>query len=275
MKKITNLLFAAAISIIMVTGCDNDEEHYYDYTPPAKPTNVIAINGDQRIDLTWKHNRESDLSGYNVYFSYDDYEFELIGSTEDNYYIDYDAKNGEVYYYAVTAYDFDGNESDLSEYTVVGIARPEGFNQAVFDYLKFPGSSAYNFENYAVVAYDSDYADFFFENYDGTFYINVWDDTDIQDMGSTGDIYDVQYAPTEGWIPLVPGENVKYVEVKAGHTYVIWTWNNHFAKVRVKQITSERMVFDWAYQLIEGETLLKAKPDIKERTKYPEIIKNR
>lgn len=273
MKRFINILVTAVLTVLIFAACHNDEEHYYDYTPPARPSNVLAINGDQRIDITWKNNRESDLAGYNVYFSSDDYEFELIGSTEDNYYIDYEAKNGEVYYYAVTAYDFDGNESELSEYTVVGIARPEGFNQAIFDYIKFPEVSAYNFQNFVVVAYDSDFADFFFENYEGTFYINVWDDTDIQDMGSTTDIYDIQYAPTEGWEPLVPGENVKYVEAKPGHTYVIWTWNNHFAKVRVNQITSERMVFDWAYQLIEGETLLKAKPDKGNRTKYDRVIK--
>jgi hypothetical protein len=38
---------------------------------------------------------------------------------------------------------------------------------------------------------------------------------------------------------------------------VFWTWDNHFAKIRISSITNERMVFDWAYQLVEGETMLK------------------
>ncbi len=42
-----------------------------------------------------------------------------------------------------------------------------------------------------------------------------------------------------------------------GHTYVFWTWDNHFAKIRISSITPDRMVFDWAYQLVEGEIMLK------------------
>ena len=42
----------------------------------------------------------------------------------------------------------------------------------------------------------------FFENYNGTFYLNVWDDSDIQDMGSTQDIWDISYAPN-GWMGSV------------------------------------------------------------------------
>ena len=199
MKRLTNLILVATAAVLMFTACDDDENYYYDYDPPAKPTNVIAINGDGRIDLTWKNNHESDLSGYNVYFSYDNYEFDVIGSTEENYYVDYDARNGEVYYYAVTAYDFDGNESDLSDSYVVGIARPEGFNQAVFDYLNFPESAGFTFEDYSVVPFDLNITDFFFENYEGTYYINVWDDGDIQDMGPTENIYEIGEAPSGGW----------------------------------------------------------------------------
>ena len=61
------------------------------------------------------------------------------------------------------------------------------------------------------------------------------------------------YAPTTGW------SDTKDEIAKVGHTYVIWTWNNHFAKMRVKSITNDRIVFDWAYQLLEGNTQLKPK----------------
>ena len=246
-------------------SCDDDHDFIeVDTIAPSPPNGVIAINGDDRVDITWNNNRERDLAGYNVYFSYDDYEFELIDYTSENYFVDYEARNGELYYYAITAFDYDGNESELSTKTVVGIARPEGFNQAVFDYIKFPGTSGYSFGEYSVVAFDSEFADFFFENFEGTFYINVWDDTDIQDMGSTSDIYEISEAPVGGWIQLQPEDNVKYTEVIIGNTYVIRTWNNHYAKIRVEELTNERMSFDWAYQLIEGERLLK-KDDIAKR----------
>ncbi|MCK7520207.1 MAG: hypothetical protein MZV64_22200 [Ignavibacteriales bacterium] len=71
-----------------------------------------------------------------------------------------------------------------------------------------------------------DDADFFFENYQGTFYLDVWDDTDIQDMGPTNDIYDIPFAPTSGW------STTKDAIAIVGHTYVIWTWDNHFAKIQ-------------------------------------------
>ncbi len=255
-----NLKYLAIIlfTTILFISCDDDSDLInVDVTPPSAPRDVFAINGDNRVDISWEENRERDLAGYNVYFSYDNYEFELIGSSNENYFIDYEARNGEVYYYAIASYDFDGNESDLSAETVVGIARPEGFNQAVFDYLKFPEMSGYSFAEYSVVPFNGDLTDFFFENYEGTFYINIWDDTDIQDMGETADIYEVSEAPVGGWVPLIPGDNVKYLIVKIGHTYVIRTLDNHYAKIRVKEITPERMSFDWAYQLLEGERLLK------------------
>ena len=98
--------------------------------------------------------------------------------------------------------------------------------------------------------YDSLDVDFFFENYQGTFYLDVWDDTDIQDMGPTNDIYDIPFAPTSGW------STTKDAIATVGHTYVIWTWDNHFAKIRISNITNDRVVFDWAYQLVEGSILI-------------------
>ena len=70
-------------------------------------------------------------------------------------------------------------------------------------------------------------------------------------MGQTNDIYDIPFAPTSGW------STTKDAIATVGHTYVIWTWDNHFAKFRISNITNDRVVFDWAYQLVEGETQLK------------------
>lgn len=252
MKKMIYYLICGIFSAIMLMGCDDDySSRHYDTTPPLPPSGVGAIAGDNRVDIFWGHNSEKDLAGYNVYYSDDNYEFILIGSTDDNYFIDYEARNGEVYYYAVVAYDYNGNESDLSKQEVAAAPRPEGFNEIVYDYRRFPNLAGYSLGTYSVVPFDNNFADFYFENFQGDFYLNVWEDTDIIDMGQTYDIYDISIAPETGW------SSTKDAPAIVGHTYVIWTLDNHFGKIRITNITNERVTFDWAYQTIKGEPLLK------------------
>jgi hypothetical protein len=259
MKKIllTTTLFTIAF---LFSSCGVNDSYYNDYTPPAPPTGVQVVNGDNVVDIYWNANRESDVAGYNVYYSYTyNGKYTLIGSTKNTHFIDDGAVNGDAYYYGIAAYDFNGNESELSNDVVYSTPRPEGFNRTIFDYRNFPNTSGFSFFDYSVVPYDdTQYVDFFFENYQGTFYLDVWDDTDIQDMGPTYDIYDIPYAPTSGWSPT------KDAIAIIGHTYVIWTFDNHYAKVRVTNSTPDRIVFDWAFQLVQGETQLK--PSIKDRS---------
>lgn len=243
-------------SSLFLTSCD--EEFYYDSTPPSPPTNVVTVTGDNWVEVQWDYNPEGDVSGYNVYYNYTyDGRYTLIGSTVNNYFVDSEASNGETYFYAVAAYDYDGNESELSYDYVKDTPRPEGYNRSVFDYLTSPAKAGYDFSNYTILPYDSWDTDFFFENYEGTYYLNVWDDADLQDMGSTYDIYDITEAPVGGWVPLYEGENVKYTEAIPGHTYVVWTADDHYAKIRIISIQGNLMIFDWAYQEVTGERELK------------------
>jgi len=248
---ISVLLFLA----LGITSCDESYMNdYYDNVAPNPPSGVQVLNGDDRVDLSWENNRERDIAGYMVYYSgsYDG-RYELIGSTQNNFYIDEGARNGILNYYAVTAYDYNNNESELSPDVAYATPRPEGFNQSIFDYNRFPDNSGYSFTTYSTVAFDDtiNTVDFFFDIYNGTSYIDVYNDTDIKDMGATIDIYDVAFAPESGW------SSTKDAVAVVGHTYVIWTWDNHFAKVRVKSITRDRIVFDWAFQLVEGNPQLK------------------
>lgn len=257
MKNLRKLLSVAA-AILLLSAC-SENKYYYDVTPPSPPTNIYTITGDNRVDIMWSHSPERDVAGYNIYVN-SSYEgrYELIGNTQDNYFIDLGAVNGVTYYYGISAYDLNGNESELSYEVVYDTPRPEGFNQSIFDYIQYPDNSGYSFADYLVLPFDNDNTDFFFENYNGTFYLDVWADTDIQDMGPTNDIYDISQAPLEGWVPLNEGENIKYVEAIEGHTYVIWTWDNHFAKIRLTLVTPQRIVFDWAYQTAVGNPELKS-----------------
>ncbi len=258
MKTLRLFLTGSIIFLgLTLTGCNNSYDSY-DTTPPSPPANLRTVTGDNRVDIFWDQNPERDVAGYNVYYAYSySGKYTLIGTTQNTYFVDDGAKNGTTYYYAVTAFDFNGNESSLSKDVIYDTPRPEGFNQAIFDYNKVPNNAGYDFSLYLVMPYNDKNADIFFENYNGQFYLNVWDDSDIQDAGATTDIYDISYAPTSGWAPLKTGENVKYTEAIVGHTYVIWTWDNHYAKVRISSITPERMVFDWAYQTVEGNKELK------------------
>jgi len=274
-KKVYRIVLVIS-TIFLFTFCDHHVDNY-DNTPPSPPEEVITFVGDSEVEITWDENRERDVAGYNVYFAYSyNGEYELIGNTNGNFFIDYEAINGEVYYYAVTAYDYDGNESELSYDEVYGVARPEGKNQIVFDYLKFPEIAGYDFSEYLVVPFNENTtdqsADFFFENFNGDFYLNVWDDTDIQDMGFTDSFLDITYAPINGWVQLLPEENVKYTLAEVGHTYVIWTWDNHYAKIRINSISDQRIVFDWAYQLLEGEPLLKSNRNGSVRAELPKQV---
>jgi hypothetical protein len=256
MKHIISILAIISLSFLLISCGVNDP--YNDYTPPSPPSGLRVLNGDNRVDLSWNSNRESDLAGYNVYYSFSyDGKYTLLGSTKNTYFVDNGAINGNTYYYGVAAYDFNGNESELSYDEIYSTPRPEGFNETIFDYRQFPNTSGFSFFDYTVVPYNDTYVDFFFENYQGTYYLDVWSDTDIQDMGPTFNIYDIPYAPESGWVPLVPGENIKYTQAVVGHTYVIWTLDNYYAKIRVKNITPERVVFDWAFQTVKGETQLK------------------
>jgi len=255
MKKIL-LSIAIFLNLLLLQSCSiNHPNHHnsYDSTPPVPPAGIQVINGDNRVDLSWLNNHESDLAGYNIYYSTSyNGKYYLLGSSANNSYIDDGASNGILNYYAVTAYDQSGNESDLSKDVAYATPRPDGLNQALFDYKQFPNLAGYSFSTYAVVAYNDSLTDFFFENHNGKFYLDVYDDTFILDAGPTNDISDVAFVPTSGWSPTDDTTAI------IGHTYVILTWDNHYAKIRVKNIiNNERIIFDWAYQLVPGNTQLK------------------
>jgi hypothetical protein len=246
-----NLFISVLLIFIAVffTACE-----HIDNQPPSPPSGLNIINGDNQVYLSWNNSPSRDVAGYNVYYAYSyDGKYTLIGSTSNNYYIDYGAHNGNTYYYAVTAYDYNGNESELSYDNVSATPRPQGLNKEVFDYRNYPNLGGFSFSSYSVVPYNDSTSDFFYENYNGTFYIDVWSDTDIEDMGLTNDIYDIPYAPTSGW------SSTHDVIAIPGHTYVIWTWDNYYAKIRVSSVTNSRMVFDWAFQTLQGNTQLKIK----------------
>jgi len=223
-----------------------------DTDPPYAPRGIYTETGDEMVILTWIANPEPDLAAYRVYWS-DAYDgaYAFLGQTTTESYIDYGAPNGVTVYYAVTAVDRSGNESELSHDVAYDTPRPEGHGVVLPNYRYDPNRSGYDFSTYTVGPFDDQYTDIFFEHTGGIYYLNVWMDTDIQDVGYTESLYDVGYAPSAGWSPT------KDAMLIAGHTYVVRTWDNHYAKVRVRSLSDASVTFDWAYQLQAGNTRLK------------------
>jgi hypothetical protein len=244
-----------------------------DLTPPSRPRGLYTQTGDRQLEIFWLANLEPDLAGYKIYSSVSaNGPYDYIGSSRQPHFIDGGIQNGVTYYYAVSAYDLDGNESSLSTEIAYDTPRPEGYDVTIGDYRTSPRLAGYDFSTYSIGPYDDQYTDVFYEYYSvtGTFYLDVWDDTDIRDMGPTVSLYDITYAPTSGWSPT------KDAVAVPGHTYVVRTRDNHFAKLRIIDLSTAGARFDWAYQLQEGNPRLKqALPDRPPLSEGPGLARRR
>ncbi len=244
------------VVLVMMVGCVfYEEKEECDLYPPSPPRGVYSITGDEAVYLYWIPNPEADIAGYRIWRSYyPEGPYYAIGETASEDFVDFDVFNGITYYYAVTAYDIEGNESDLSYEIVFDTPRPEGFDY-LESYTVNPYYAGYDFSEYEVTYYMDPECDFFYEYDDtlGTGFIYARDEeTWIQDMGYTEDFDEIGYAPVEGW------SNIGVLEAIEGHTYIFWTRDNHFAKIRVESIYFDGSIkFRWAYQIDNGNRELK------------------
>ncbi len=248
-KKFGIGLIGTLIAIGMLGSSCDVCEPCIDDEPPARPRGVRTITRDGAVEIYWHANEEPDLAGYYVYRNTapSGY-FRRIGITSDTFYIDHDVVNGETYFYAVSAFDIHGNESPMSDELAHDTPRPEGTGVILRDFRTNPESAGWDFSAEAVVSYDSPNCDIFYE-YDTTYgisFMNAGDNTLIQDFGYTEDLHDVDYAPTEGWSSL------GWVELIVGHTYIVWTRDNHFAMFRITALGDGYCEFEWAYQVDPG-----------------------
>ena len=254
--------FMLFIFMLLAIGCEDDNIIVSgDFDPPAIPRGLRSISGDGKVILVWFPNTERDLGGYNIYFSFDNESFELIATTADTIYVDNDVRNGITFFYAITAFDVDGNESDLTILDVFDTPRPEGFDVQLANFRTTPGMSGFSFElelsnASGILSANSPDADFYFEldpNSGLPFILagNRQDarETLILDAGLTFSFEDVDFAPdpndpTSGY--LVNGR----VRAIPNHTYILQTDDGNFAQIRVTNLVDGVMIFDWAYQLV-------------------------
>jgi hypothetical protein len=229
--------------------------------------------------VDWLANGESDLAGYKVWRAseangiaggpYSHIATVNVGTTT---FIDQYVTNGVTYFYAVSAFDNVGNESALSPEDVFDTPRPEG-SSFVQDFVEHPTTAGFAYTNSApygsVVAWNSVSADIYMEYVpaDGAWFINVTNvNTDIQDMGYTDSFDDISYSPTSGW------SAVGWVEAIVGHTYIIWTSDDHYAKIRITSMgdpVSSGVSFDWGYQIdSEGLGQRELKPVVLQKPQH-------
>jgi hypothetical protein len=255
-----SLCLLPAVALI---ACDHRHGgHHYtpDYAAPATPRGLWSITQDERVELEWYPNEEEDLAGYRIYRNdrptgyYD--RIATVGRRTTRF-LDDRVTNGETYYYAIAAIDESDNESELSEELVHDTPRPEGFDLPLSNAAREPRDAGYDFSRYRILDAEDIDADiyFWFTEEDGYWMVATEREedvfTDIQDDGFR-DLDSVDWAPEDGWSPT---GDVRLIE---GHSYVVWTWDDHYAKFRVRSLSPNEVVIDWAYQSDRGNQQLRA-----------------
>ncbi len=244
----------AAVMLPFVAGCEDDNPVVVD-TPPYPPDGVFSITGDGVVSIYWNANWEDDLDGYAVYRSTTDpgpyYFLEKVPASQ-TYYDDTDVVNGQTWYYAVTAIDRAGHESDLSLESVFDTPRPEGFGLVLVELGQDPSRAGYDFSSLSGTSQAAALGttDIYFESTGGVNYIASADlDVDIQDYGLIDLVY-VDWAPLVGWAPSHSAEAI------IGHSYIVRIRDSqgdyNMAKIQVTEVSTTSVTLDWAYQAVEN-----------------------
>lgn len=263
--RLSQLGLWCSVGVVLFALSCSDINHCQDHTPPAVPSGVYTITGDGYVEVCWSEVRTEDLAGYRIYCSGQEQgTYWRIGCSRDNYFVDQDVVNGVTYYYAVTSYDGNGNESDLSYETVHDTPRPEGQDLVIYDQDARAGVDFSGYYHHMIQPWDDPFVDMYLLwlnnryclaskdlEYQGAIY-----GTDIQYAGYVNSLDELDWAPEGGWSVDIADTVVLYQD----HAYVVWTWDNHFAKFQVVHIGYDYVVIDWAFQVDEGNPELKALP---------------
>jgi hypothetical protein len=266
MKK---LLAPLVLVGLVLAGC-SDDTTTRPRVPPAAPRGLFSVTGDGRATLVWLANTESDVTGYRIYQAPcaggSSCPYQRIGSVAAPAGEDYvqfvvtGLLNGETVFFAVSAVDRDGLESELSWNDVFDTPRPAGTGLVLYNHLNHDYYVGYDFSAFSRTDSPDLPTDIFYGyRVDGTGYVYQqifvpdWD-TNIQDAGYATSLDAVDFAVTQGWSPSGT------VEAVVGHNYVVWTRDNHFAKFRVVAAGANSVTLDWAYQLDPGNQELAVTP---------------
>lgn len=253
----------AGLLALALAGCDDDTTAPRDVTPPAAPRGVRSVTGDTKVYLSWLANTEADVQGYGIYLGEPnataDGPYTRVGTTTGTTFTLNGMANGQTRFLAVSAIDRAGNESALSYDDVFDTPRPEGFGASIANDVQTTVGAGWDFSAGHVVASDAAAADMYYANNGSVAQMFMpWDGSDIQDAGYATSLDAVDYAPAAGWSPTFS------VELIPGHCYVVRTADNHYAKFRVTSVSTNSVLFDWAYQVAVANRELGARPALAE-----------
>jgi hypothetical protein len=274
----------AALLGLFLCACHEDD--HFDATPPAPPSGLDSVTGDTQVFVIWLPNREPDLAGYRIwrnsdggdeYFLVDDfaaydpdyYEPASGPGTDWIIYDDNGLVNGREYWYAVTAYDDEGNESELSYEFLRDVPRPEG-QMVLYDAAVAPQFSGIDFSRAPLddnaQAWDLASTDAWLEyDADGVpFFVTPLPtgakEVRVQDYGFA-DFNDLTWAPSAGY------SRTGIVEVVEGHAYAFeivadpdGSAVRNYAKLWVADLDGDSALLWWGYQEVAGEPEL-VQPD--------------
>ena len=247
--------FIVVFGMILFNGCVYYETGGHDISPvivPPAPQGIYTITRDESVYIGWlsvnvpltdyyKVYRSNNVSGPYVY----------IGKSYDTDFTDDCLENGVTYYYAISAVSTDGVEGPLSSESIHDTPRPEGWDICLYDANCYPDYGALDVVYGEVVSEKDRYAGIVFYSYNGIFYMEALNGVWIQDMGYTDNFDEISTAPSEGW------SEGNVVEAIEGHTYVMWTPENLFAKIRISYIGDNYMICDWGCQIDPGNPEIK------------------
>ena len=90
-----------------------------------RPQNLKINTGSGYVDLKWDLGSEPELKGYYLYYGKTSGQYTRRRTLDavNSYRLD-ELNNGEAYYFALTAYDAEGNESDYSDEVAIIVNEP-------------------------------------------------------------------------------------------------------------------------------------------------------
>ena len=240
------LLAVGLAAVALTVGCDRERDRII--SPDNRPfrvEGVYSVTGDDEVTINWRENQESDIDYYKVYRNdAPTGTFSLIGTATRPPFVDTQVTNGETYYYAVAAVDLSGKESaDLSHENVFDTPRPEGFGVTLTDANVTAATSGWDFSAQTRRPATDAATDIYYDASSGSL-IYAATGVKIQDAGYV-ELVDVDFGPQpeNGW------STDGIVEAIPGHSYIVLTPDNHYAKFEVVSRGTGNIVIDWAYQI--------------------------